>query len=291
MFFLSAFFFFCRHVFLGVSLIFSCSDLLSDVNPFACPVSLSPFCLFHGFSAFCAFLFVTFLYLNFSAWIFLHGFGFWIRTFSHGVLSSFLPVRRFSSGAAPLSRCAASLLSCFSEGPSLFLFRVRLYSFLIPHVNAFFLLMLTCGLIGFVVGAYRDSFFPQSLQKALCSFIYTACEGNRQVPVSTLRQSRFIRFAEIPNADCPSNPNTLPSCRLFVFKVCFRFFSKPMCLPRALPKKGYFLPFKSLFHRFFSFALSLSFFRFSFRKIVFYVITFHFSLNTPRLFALFYRVL
>ena len=64
-----------------------------------------------------------------------------------------------------------------------------------------------------------------------------------------------------------------------------------MSLPRALPKRGYFLAFKSLFHRFFSFALSLSFFRFSFRKIVFYVITFHFSLYTPLLFSLFYRVL
>ena len=169
-------------------------------------------------------------------------FGFGL--FSHGVLSSFLPVRRFSSGAAPLSRCAASLLSCFSEGHSLFLlFRVRLYSFLIPHLNAFFLLMLTCGLIGFVVGAYRDSFFPQSLQKALCSFIYTACEGSRQVPVSTLRQSRFIRFAEIPHADCPSNPNTLPSCRLFVFKVCFRFF-RNLCVFRGLSlKKGIFFAF------------------------------------------------
>lgn len=38
-------------------------------------------------------------------------FGFGL--FSHGVLSSFLPVRRFSSGAAPLSRFAASLLSGF----------------------------------------------------------------------------------------------------------------------------------------------------------------------------------
>lgn len=250
------------------------------------------YAFFKAFRLFVLFLFVTFLFLNFSAWIFLHGFGFWIRTFSHGVLSSFLPVRRFSSGAAPLSRCAASLLSCFSEGHSLFLlFRVRLYSFLIPNVNAFFLLMLTCGLIGFVVGAYRDSFFPQSLQKALCSFIYTACEGNRQVPVSTLRQSRFIRFAEIPHADCPSNPNTLPSCRLFVFKVCFRFF-RNLCVFRGLSlKEGIFYAFKSLFHRFFSFALSLSFFRFPFRKIVFYVITFHFSLNTPLLFSLFYRVL
>ena len=252
MFFLSAFFFFCRHVFLlclflGVSLIFSCSDLFSDGNPFACPVSLSPLCIFHGFSAFfavfiCDFSLFKFFCMGFSAWL-----RFLDSDFFH--MTHFLPVRRFSSGAAPLSRCAASLLSCFSEGHSLFLlFRVRLYSFLIPHLNAFFLLMLTCGLIGFVVGAYRDSFFPQSLHKALCSFIYTACEGSRQVPVSTLRQSRFIRFAEIPHADCPSNPNTLPSCRLFVFKVCFRFFSKPICLPRALPKKGYFF---CLLNRFF----------------------------------------
>ena len=127
------------------------------------------------------------------------------------------------------------------------LFRVRLYSFLIPHLNAFFLLMLTCGLIGFVVGAYRDSFFSQSLEKVRGSFIYTACEGNRQAPVSTLRQSRFIRFAEIPHADCPSNPNTLPSCRLFVFKVCFRFFRNP-CVFRGLSlKKGVFC----LLNRFF----------------------------------------
>ena len=185
-------------------------------------------------------------------------------------------------------------LLCFLAFPKdllFFLFRVRLFFFLIPHVNAFFLLMLTCGLIGFVVGAYRDSFFPQSLQKALWSFIYTACEGNRQVPVSTLRQSRFIRFAEIPHADCPSNPNTLLSCRFFVFKVCFRFF-RNLCVFRGLSlKEGIFYAFKSLFHRFFSSALSLSFFRFSFRKIVFYVITFHFSLNTPLLFSLFYRVL
>ena len=217
-------------------------------------------------------------------------FGFGL--FSHGVLSSFLSVPRFSSGAALFSRCSASLLSGFFRRTfSFLLFRVRLYSFLIPHLNAFLLLMLTCGLIGFVVGAYRDSFFPQSLQKVRSSFIYTACEGNRQVPVSTLRQSRFIRFAEIPHADCPSNPNTLPPCRLFAFKVCFRFF-RNLCVFRGLSlKEGIFLAFKSLFHRFFSFALSLSFFRFSFRKIVFYVITFHFSLNTPLLFSLFYRVL
>lgn len=47
-------------------------------------------------------------------------FGFGL--FSHGVLSSFLPVRRFSSGAAPFSRFAASLFRDFSEGPSLFSF-------------------------------------------------------------------------------------------------------------------------------------------------------------------------
>lgn len=125
MFFLSAFFFFCRHVFLlclflGVSLIFSCSDLLSDGNPFACPVSLSPLCLFHGFSAFCAificdFSLFKFFCMGFSAW-----FRFLDSDFFH--MTHFLPVRRFSSSAAPLSRCAASLLSCFSEGPSLFSF-------------------------------------------------------------------------------------------------------------------------------------------------------------------------
>ena len=295
--FLSPFFFFCRHVFLlclflGVSLIFSCSDLLSDGNPFACPVSLSPLCLFHGFSAFCAFLFVTFLFLNLSAWIFLHGFGFWLRTFFTWRIIF------FSSCSSLLFRSGAffqvlgfSAFGIFPKDILFFLFRARLYSFLIPHVNAFSLLMLTCGLIGFVVGAYRDSFFPQSLQKVRSSFIYTVYESTHQVPVSTLRQSRFIRFAEIPHADCPSNPNTLPPCRLFAFKVCFRFF-RNLCVFRGLSrKKGYFLLFKSLFHRFFSFALSLSFFRFSFRKIVFYVITFHFSLNTPLLFSLFYRFL
>lgn len=90
-------------------------------------------------------------------------------------------------------------------------------------------------------------FFPQSLQKARGSFIYTVYEGNRQVFVSTLRQSRFIRFAEIPHADCPSNPNTLQSCRLFVFKVCFRFF-RNLCVFRGLSlKKGIFC----LLNRFF----------------------------------------
>ena len=187
-----------------------------------------------------------------------------------------------------------SRLLCFHAFPKdllFFLFRVRLYSFLIPHLNAFFLLMLTCGLIGFVVGAYRDSFFPQSLQKALCSFFYTACEGSRQVPVSTLRQSRFIRFAEIPHADCPSNPNTLPSCRLFVFKVCFRFF-RNLCVFHGLSlEEGIFCLLNRFFIDSFLLPYPFPFFRFSFRKIVFYVITFHFSLNTPLLFSLFYRVL
>ena len=214
-------------------------------------------------------------------------FGFGL--FSHDAFSSCSSLLFLSCASFPMRGFSAFWI--FPKDLLFFLFRVRLYSFLIPHVNAFFLLMLTCGLIGFVVGANRDSFSPQSLQKALCSFIYNACEGNRLVPVSTLRQSRFIRFAEIPHADCPSNPNTLLSCRLFVFKVCFRFF-RNLCVFHGLSrKKGYFLAFKSLFHRFFSFALSLSFFRFSFRKIVFYVITFHFSLNTPLLFSLFYRVL
>lgn len=250
------------------------------------------YAFFTTFRLFALFLFVTFLYLNFSAWLrFLDSDFFHMAHFLlFFLLVASLPELRLFPGARLL--CFRDF---FPKDLLFFLFRVRLYSFLIPHVNAFFLLMLTCGLIGFVVGAYRDSDFPQSLKKALCSFIYTACEGNRQVPVSTLRQSRFIRFAEIPHADCPSNPNTLPPCRLFVFKVCFRFF-RNLCVFRGLSrKKGYFLPFKSLFHRFFSFALSLSFFRFffrfAFRKIVFYVITFHFSLNTPRIFALFYRVL
>ena len=226
------------------------------------------YAFFTAFRLFALFLFVTFLYLNFSAWAFLHGFGFWIRTFSHDAFSSCSSLLFLSCASFPVRGFSA--FGIFPKDLPFFLFRVRLYSFLIPHVNAFFLLMLTCGLIGFVVGAYRDSDFPQSLQKALCSFIYTVCEGNRQVPVSTLRQSRFIRFAEIPHADCPSNPNTLLSCRLFVFKVCFRFFRN---LGLSL-KEGIFW----LLNRFFidSFlSLSLSFFRFSFRKIVFYVIIFH----------------
>ena len=206
------------------------------------------YAFFTAFRLFALFLFVTFLYLIFSAWAFLHGFGFWIRTFFTWRIIF------FSSCSSLLFRSCASFpvrgFSAFGIFPKdllFFLFRVRLYSFLIPHVNAFFLLMLTCGLPGFVVGAYRDSFFPHSLQKALCSFIYTAFEANRQVPVSTPRQSRFIRFAEIPHADCPSNPNTLPSCRLFVFKVCFRFF-RNLCVFRGLSlKKGIFC----LLNRFF----------------------------------------
>ena len=39
------------------------------------------YAFFTAFRLFVLFLFVTFLFLNFSAWIFLHGFGFWIRTF------------------------------------------------------------------------------------------------------------------------------------------------------------------------------------------------------------------
>ena len=199
------------------------------------------YAFFTAFRLFVLFLFVTFLFLNFSAWIFLHGFGFWIRTFFTWRIIFFSSCSSLlfrSCASFPVSGFSAFML--FRRTFSFLLSRVRLYSFLIPHLNAFFLLMLTCGLIGFVVGAYRDSFFPQPLQKAQSSFIYTACEGNRQVPVSTLRQSRFIRFAEIPHADCPSNPNTLPSCRLFVFKVCFRFF-RNLCVFRGLSlKKGIF---------------------------------------------------
>lgn len=281
MFFLSAFFFFCRHVFLlclflGVSLIFSCSDLLSDGNPFACPVSLSPLCLFHGFSAFCAFFICDFSLFKF----FCMGFSAWFRfldsDFFH--MAYYLLFFLFVASLPQLRLFPGARLLCFHAFPKdilFFLFRVRLYSFLIPHLNAFFLLMLTCGLIGFVVGAYRDAFSPQSLQKALCSFIYTACEGNRQVFVSTLRQSRFIRFTEIPHVDCPSNPNTLLSCRLFVFKVCFRFFRN---LGLSL-KKGIFC----LLNRFFidsfllpyPFPFFVSFFVSLFEKLFFYVIIFH----------------
>lgn len=249
-----------------------------------------PFTWLFGFLRFFIFDFSLFKFIcmDFSAWL-----RFLDSDFFH--MAYYLLFFLFVASLPELRLFPGSRLLCFrdfSEGTSLFfLFRVRLYSFLIPHLNAFFLLMLTCGLIGFVVGAYRDAYSSQSLQKVRSSFIYTACEGNRQVPVSTLRQSRFIRFAEIPHADCPSNPNSLPPWRLFVFKVCFRFF-RNLCVFRGLSlKEGIFLAFKSLFHRFFSFALSLSFFRFSFRKIVFYVITFHFSLNTPLLFSLFYRLL
>ena len=214
-------------------------------------------------------------------------FGFGL--FSHDAFSSCSSLLFRSCASFPVRGFSA--FGIFPKDILFFLFRVRLYSFLIPHVNAFFLLMLTCGLIGFVVGAYRDSFFPQSLQKALCSFIDTACEGNRQVPVSTHRQSRFIRFAEIPHADCPSNPNTLPSCRLFVFKVCFRFF-RNLCVFRGLSlKEGIFWLLNRFFIDSFLLPYPFPFFRFSIRIIVFYVITFHFSLNTPRFFALFYRVL
>ena len=297
MFFLSAFFFFCRHVFLlclflGVSLIFSCSDLFSDGNPFACPVSLSPLCLFHGFLAFCAFFICDFSLFNF----FCMGFSAWLRFLD----SAFFTWRIifFSSCSSLLFRSCASFpvrgfsafmlfrrtFSFFAFSGTALLFSDSTRKCLFPFNAHLRLNRIRCRRV-------TGLFFPQSLQKVRSSFIYTAFEGNRQVPVSTLRQSRFIRFAEIPHVDCPSNPNTLPSCRLSVFKVCFRFF-RNLCVFRGLSLKvGIFLPFKSLFHRFFSFALSLSFFRFSFRKIVFYVITFHFSLNTPRIFALFYRVL
>lgn len=177
MFFLSAFFFFCRHVFLlclflGVSLIFSRSDLLSDGNPFACPVSLSTLCLFHGFSAFCAFFICDFslfkfFCMDFSSWFrFLDSDFFTWRIIFFSSCSSLLflscasfPVRGFSA------------FGIFPKDLLFFLFRVRLYSFLIPHVNAFFLLMLTCGLIGLVVGAYRDSFF-RNLYKRRCAHLF-----------------------------------------------------------------------------------------------------------------------
>ena len=209
--------------------------------------------------------------MGFSAW-----FRFLDSDFFH--MAYYLLFFLFVASLPQLRLFPGARLLCFHAFPKdilFFLFRVRLYSFLIPHLNAFFLLMLTCGLIGFVVGAYRDAFSPQSLQKALCSFIYTACEGNRQVFVSTLRQSRFIRFTEIPHVDCPSNPNTLLSCRLFVFKVCFRFFRN---LGLSL-KKGIFC----LLNRFFidsfllpyPFPFFVSFFVSLFEKLFFYVIIFH----------------
>ena len=196
--------------------------------------------------------------------------GFNFGLFSHRAFSSFLPVRRFSSGAAPLSRCAASLLSCFSEEHSLFfafsgtalLFSDSTRKCLFPFNAHLRLNRIRCRRVS-------GLFFPQSLQKALCSFIYTACEGNRQVPVSTLRQSRFIRFAEIPHADCPSNPNTLPSCRLFVFKVCFRFF-RNLCVFRGLSlEEGIFCLLNRFFIDSFLFPYPFPFFGSLFVKLFF----------------------
>ena len=242
MFFLSAFFFFCRHVFLlclflGVSLIFSCSDLLSDGTLFACPVSLSPLCLFHGFSAFCAificdFSLFKFFCMDFSAWFrFLDSDFFTWRIIFFSSCSSLLfrscasfPVRGFS--AFMLFR---RTFSFFAFSGTALLFSDSTRKCLFPFNAHLRLNRIRCRRV-------TGLFFPQSLQKVRSSFIYTAFEGNRQVPVSTLRQSRFIRFAEIPHVDCPSNPNTLPSCRLSVFKVCFRFF-RNLCVFRGLSLK------------------------------------------------------
>ena len=216
-------------------------------------------------------------------------FGFGL--FSHGVLSSFLPVRRFSSSAAPLSRCAASLLSCFSEGHSLFSFSGTALLLSDSTLKCLFPFNAHLRLNRIRCRRVSGLFFPATFTKG-AELVYLYCL--RREPASARIDAPTVTLYPIrwnPACRLSVEPEHFTVLSFICFQSMFSVFSKPMCLPRALPKKGYFLPFKSLFHRFFSFALSLSFFRFSFRKIVFYVTTFHFSLNTPLLFSLFYRVL
>ena len=214
-------------------------------------------------------------------------FGFGL--FSHGVLSSFLPVRRFSSSAAPLSRCAASLLSCFSEGHSLFSFSGTALLLSDSTLKCLFPFNAHLRLNRIRCRRVSGLFFPATFTKG-AELVYLYCL--RREPASARIDAPTVTLYPIrwnPACRLSVEPEHFTVLSFICFQSLFSVFSKP----RALPKKGYFLPFKSLFHRFFSFALSLSFFRFffrfSFRKIVF--LRYHFSLNTPLLFSLFYRVL
>ena len=166
-------------------------------------------------------------------------FGFGL--FSHGVLSSFLPVRRFSSGAAPLSRFAASLLSCFSEGHSLFLlFRVRLYSFLIPHLNAFSLFDAHLRLNRIRCRRVSGLFFPAIFTKGAV-LIYLYClwsepaSARIDAPTVTLYPIRWN-----PACRLSVEPEHFTALSFICIQSMFSVFSKPMCLPRALPQKGVF---------------------------------------------------
>lgn len=196
-------------------------------------------------------------------------FGFGL--FSHDAFSSCSSLLFLSCASFPVRGFSA--FGIFPKDLLFFLFRVRLYSFLIPHVNAFFLLMLTCGLIGFVVGAYRDS-FSRNLYKRQCAHLFILpAKGTGKCPY---RRSDSHALSDSLKSRMPivRRTRTLYCLVVYLFSKFVFVFSKP----RTLPKRGYFFAFKSLFHRFFSFALSLSFFRFSFRKIVFYVIIFHWIL-------------
>lgn len=230
------------------------------------------YAFFTAFRLFALFLFVTFLYLNFSAWAFLHGFGFWIRTFFTWRIF-FL----FVASLPELHLFPGARLLCFrdfSEGPSLFSFSGTALLFSVSTRKCLFPFNAHLRLNRIRCRRVSGLWFPAIFIKGAV-IIYLYCL--RREPASARIDAPTVTLYPIrwnPACRLSVEPEHFTVLSFICFQSLFSVFSKP----RALPKRGYFLAFKSLFHRFFSFALSLSFFRFSFRKIVFYVIIFHWIL-------------